>query len=65
MIEKLLTSVGKVVESVDVPELREIVLGVEKDRRPILLLNDGDCPVSQANAVELERELNKCLPVRQ
>ena len=59
---KLLATAGKVVDSTDVPELREIVR-TESRPRPLLLLHDVECPVSQANAMELESELNKCLPV--
>ena len=61
--DKLLSMAGQLVESIEVPELSEIIESNEKSR-PLLLLHSKESLVSQANLVELEDELKKCLPVR-
>ena len=60
--DKLLALARPLVDSVKVPELREIITGAEGSY-PLLLVHSRESPVSQANEMELESELRKCLPV--
>ena len=60
--DKLLALARPLVDSVKVPELREIITGAEKSY-PLLLVHNRESVVSQANEMELESELRKCLPV--
>ena len=59
---KLLALARPLVDSVKVPELREIITGAESSY-PLLLVHSRESLVSQANEMELENELKKCLPV--
>ena len=61
--DKLLALARPLVDSVKVPELREIIAGAEGSY-PLLLVHSSESLVSQANEMELERELKQCLPVR-
>ena len=61
--DKLLALARPLVDSVKVPELREIITGAEGSY-PLLLVHSRESLVSQANEMELERELKQCLPVR-
>ena len=60
--DELLALARPLVDSVKVPELREIITGAEGPY-PLLLVHSRGSPVSQANEMELESELRKCLPV--
>ena len=60
--DKLLALANPLVELIQVPQLRDIVLG--DNSHPLLLFHNRECPVSQANMLELNNELKKCLPVR-
>lgn len=61
--DKLVGLANKLVASIEVPELREIIQA--DSLHPLLLLHDRACPVSQANEMELENELRKCLTVNE
>jgi hypothetical protein len=60
--DKLLALAKPLVDSVKVPELREIIIGAE-GFYPLLLVHSRESLVSQANEMELEGELKMCLPV--
>ena len=60
--DKLLALARPLVDSVEVPELREIITGAEGSY-PLLLVHSRENLVSQANEMELEGQLKKCLPV--
>ena len=60
--DKLLALARPLVDSVEVPELREIIAGAEGSY-PLLLVHSRESVVSQANEMELESQLKKCLPV--
>ena len=61
--DSLLTLANRLVDSVQIPELKEIVQNGDSSY-PLLLLHDRESPVSQANVLELESELKNSLPVR-
>ena len=61
--DKLLALARPLVDSVKVPELKEIITGA-KSSYPLLLVYNKESPVSQANEMELENGLKSSLPVR-
>ena len=60
--DNLLALARPLVDSIKVPELREIITGAEGSYS-LLLVHSRESLVSQANEMELESELKKCLPV--